>query len=371
MLPTARLASLDVFRGLIVALMLLVNNPGDWGHIYPPLAHAEWNGCTLADLVFPFFLFIVGVSVAYALAGARATAAGASPGAALRAVLKRAAVLAVLGLFASTWLDFDLATLRLPGVLMRIALVYGLAATLFLYSTWRGQVLALLGLLLGYAGLMQLVPVPGVGPANLGAATNLGAWLDRTLLGTAHLWKESRTWDPEGLLGTLPALGTAVLGLLAGQWLRHPGYAPAHKSSGLQAAGSVLVGLGLLWSLWFPLNKALWSPSYVLLTGGLAAALLGGLYWLCDVQGLRGWTRPWQALGVNALAAFFGSSIIARSLNRAHIGELSAKDFLYQKGIAPWFAEPKMASLAGAAACLGIWLVILMLLHRRGLVWKA
>jgi len=365
--PSKRLVSLDVFRGLTVAVMLLVNNPGDWGHIYAPLAHAEWNGCTLADVVFPFFLFIVGVSLAYALAGAKT-----SPGrrwATWRSVARRAAVLAALGLFASTWLDFEWATLRIPGVLMRIALVYFLVASLFLVTNWRGQLLALLVLLAGYAALLQLVPVPGYGPANLEPSTNLGAWLDRLVLGEAHLWKESRTWDPEGLLGTLPALGTALLGTLAGQWLRRT--SAQAKVPGLLLGAAVLVVAGLVWSQWFPLNKALWTSSYVLFTGGLAAGLLGLLYWLCDVRGSRGWAGPWQALGVNALAAFFGSSIIARSLNRAHIGSLSVKDVLYLKGIAPWFSNPKMASLAGATVCLLVWLAVLSWLQRRGWVWKA
>ncbi len=364
----SRLVSLDVFRGLTVALMLLVNNPGDWGHIYAPLAHADWHGCTLADLVFPFFLFIVGVSVAYALSATQADPS--SRPAALRAVAKRAAVLAGLGLLASTWLDFDWATLRIPGVLMRIALVYFGCAAIFLFAGWRTRLALVAALLLGYAALLQLVPVPGFGPANLAPATNLGAWLDRAVLGQAHLWKESRTWDPEGLPGTLPALATALLGTLAGQWLRQR-RRPGRKALLLLLAGLALVLLGLLWSRWFPLNKSLWSSSYVLLTGGLAAALLAGLYWLCDVRGSRWWAGPWQALGVNALAAFFGSSIIARSLNRAHIGELSMKDFLYQKGIAPWFATPRLASLAGAVACLLIWLAVLGWLRRRGWVWKA
>ena len=367
--PASRLVSLDVFRGLTVAVMLVVNSPGDWGHIYAPLAHAEWHGCTVADLVFPFFLFIVGVSVAYALSAARTEPT--RRWATLGAVAKRAAVLAGLGLLASTWLDFDWATLRLPGVLMRIALVYFCSASVFLFTSWRTQVFVVLSLLVGYAALLQLVPVPGFGPANLAPATNLGAWLDRLVLGESHLWKESRTWDPEGLLGTLPAVATALLGILVGQWLRREEASPVRKSTTLLLAGVVLVALGLLWSLWFPLNKALWTSSYVLYTGGLATVLLAGLYWLCDVRGSRWWAGPWQALGVNALAAFFGSSIIARTLNRVHVGGLGVKDFLYQKGIVPWFAEPKMASLAGALVCLLIWLAVLGWLYRRGWVWKA
>ena len=369
-LPAApRLVSLDVFRGLTVALMLVVNNPGDWGHIYRPLAHAEWNGCTPADLVFPFFLFIIGVSIVYALGKVQAEPA-ARP-VALRKVLRRTLLLACLGLFASTWLDFDLATLRIPGVLLRIALVYGASATIFLMTSWRVQVLLLIILLIGYAVLLQVVPVPGFGPANLAPATNLGAWLDRSIFGEAHLWKESRTWDPEGLLGTLPAIATGLLGLLAGQWLRQKQISPSRRTVGLLAAGLGLAATGLVWNNWFPINKSLWSSSYVLFTAGMAALLLAALYWQCDIRRQRWWAWPWQAVGVNALAAFFGSSLIARSLNRAHIGKLSVKDFLYHQAIAPWFAEAKMASLAGAISCLLIWLVVLGGLYRRGWVWKA
>ncbi|GAA4347301.1 DUF5009 domain-containing protein [Hymenobacter saemangeumensis] len=366
--PTTRLVSLDVFRGLTVALMLLVNHPGDWDHIYAPLAHAEWHGCTLADLVFPFFLFIVGVSTVYALAAAKREGRGR---AALAQVLKRAAVLAGLGLFASTWLDFDLATLRIPGVLVRIALVYAAGAFLFLYTSCRGQLALLLALLAGYAVLLQVVPVPGFGPANLEPATNLGAWLDRTVLGESHLWKQSRTWDPEGLLGTLPAIGTAILGLLAGQWLRQEVRSPIQRTLGLLGTGFALATAGLAWHPWFPINKSLWTSSYVLFTGGMAALMLAVLYWHCDLRRRTGWTSPFRALGVNALAVFFGSSILARTLNRVHIGELSVKDFLYQKGIAPWFENPKAASLAGAVVSLLIWWAVLGWLYRRNWVWKA
>ena len=364
--PTSpRLVSLDVFRGLTVALMLLVNHPGDWGHIYAPLAHAEWHGCTLADVVFPFFLFIVGVSIAFALQK------NAAPAPTLKKIWWRTALLAGLGLFASTWLDFDPGTLRVPGVLVRIALVYGLSATIFRLTSWRTQAALVAGLLIGYAGLLQVVPVPGIGPANLAPATNLGAWLDRLVFGEAHLWKESRTWDPEGLLGTLPALATGLLGVLAGQWLRWQALTARNRAVGLAIMGTALLLAGTVWNQWFPINKSLWTSSYVLFTGGLAALMLGILYGLCDVRGGRRWAPPFQALGVNALAAFFGSSILARTLNRVHIGELGVKDFLYQRGIAPWFAEPKMASLAGALVCLLIWWAVLGGLYRRGWVWRA
>ncbi len=369
----ARLVSLDVFRGLTVMLMVVVNNPGDWGHIYPPLEHAAWNGCTPTDLVFPFFLFIVGVSLAYALAGARRS--GASVGPVLARVARRAAILFGLGVLTSLYPHFGFATVRIMGVLQRIALVYLGCSCLYLLTGWRTQAIILISCLIAYAVLMQLVPVPGVGPANLAPTTNLGAWLDRTVFTEAHLWKTSRTWDPEGLLGTLPALGTGLLGLLAGQWLRWPGPAPVAKPLGLALAGALAVGLGLVWSSWFPINKALWTSSYVLFTGGLALALLALLYWLCDVRGYRRGLGPVLAFGVNAMAVFFFSAILSRTFSLLWLtgpaGQpLGLKEWLYEGGIAPFFSNPRTASLAGAVVCLLIWLAVLSLLRRHNWVWK-
>ena len=371
--PPARLVSLDVFRGLTVMLMTIVNNPGNWGHIYPPLEHAEWNGCTPTDLVFPFFLFIVGVSLAYALAGARRDRAPLAP--VLARVAKRAAILFGLGVLTSLYPHFDFGTVRVMGVLQRIALVYFGCSAIYLVSGWRTQVMLLVVFLVGYAALMQLVPVPGVGPANLAPTTNLGAWLDRTVLTEPHLWKTSRTWDPEGLLGTLPALGTGLLGLLAGQWLRWSGPARLTKPAGLALAGALAVALGLVWNPWFPINKALWTSSYVLFAGGLALGLLALLYWLCDVRGYRRGLGPVLAFGVNAIAVFFGSAILSRTLGLLQLpgpaGQpVGGKEWLYDWGIKPFFTDPRNASLAGAVVCLLIWLVLLSWLRRRNWVWK-
>jgi predicted acyltransferase len=371
-LPT-RLVSLDVFRGLTVMLMTIVNNPGDWGHIYPPLEHAEWNGCTPTDLVFPFFLFIVGVSLAYALAGARRDKAPLGP--VLGRVARRAAILFGLGVLTSLYPHFDFSTVRIMGVLQRIALVYFGCSVIYLISGWRTQVILLITFLLAYAALMQLVPVPGFGPANLEPTTNLGAWLDRTVLTEPHLWKTSRTWDPEGLLGTLPALGTGLLGLLAGQWLRWPSPARLSKSVGLALAGGLAVVIGLIWNNWFPINKALWTSSYVLFAGGLALELLALLYWLCDVRGYRRGLGPILAFGVNAIAVFFGSAILSRTLGLLRLTgpngqQVGGQQWLYDWGIAPFFSDPRNASLAGAVVCLLIWLVVLSYLRHRKWIWK-
>ncbi len=354
-------------------LMTVVNNPGDWGHIYPPLEHAEWNGCTPTDLVFPFFLFIVGVSLAYALAGARRS--GAPLGPVLARVARRAALLFGLGVLTSLYPHFDFATVRIMGVLQRIALVYFGCSLIYLVTTWRTQLLLLVVFLAGYAVLMQLVPVPGFGPANLEPTTNLGAWLDRTVLTEPHLWQTSRTWDPEGLLGTLPALGTGLLGLLAGTWLRWPGAARLSKPMGLAAAGALAVVAGLVWNTWFPINKALWTSSYVLVAGGLALWLLALLYWLCDERGYRRGVGPALAFGVNAIAVFFFSAILSRTFGLLRLPgpagqSVGLKEWLYEWGIAPFFSDPRNASLAGAVVCLLIWWGVLSFLRRRHWVWK-
>lgn len=368
-----RLLSLDVFRGITVAAMILVNNPGDWGHIYPPLEHAEWHGCTPTDLIFPFFLFIVGVSLVYALDGVKQR--GGPQGAVLGRVARRAAVLFGLGLLTSLYPHFDFATVRIMGVLQRIALVFLGGSFIFLKTSWRTQVGLLVGLLIGYAVLLQLVPVPGFGPANLNPETNLGAWLDRLVLTEPHLWKTSKTWDPEGLLGTLPALGTGLLGGLTAQWLRRPTPEPAAKVAWLFVAASALIVLGLIWNPWFPINKALWTSSYVLYAGGLAIAGLAALYWLCDVQGYRRFTGPALSYGVNAITVFVLSALLSRTFGLIQLPSPAGKPvsfngWLYQWGIAPLFSDPRNASLAGALVLILIWGLILGWMRKKGVIWK-
>ena len=368
-----RLISLDVFRGLTVMAMILVNNPGDWGHIYPPLEHAEWNGCTPTDLIFPFFLFIVGVSLVYALDGVKRR--GGPQGAVLGRVARRAAVLFGLGLLLSLYPKFDFPVVRIMGVLQRIALVFFGCSVIFLNTSRRTQIGLVAGFLVGYAVLMQLVPVPGFGPANLEPATNLGAWLDRLVFGEPHLWKTSKTWDPEGLLGTLPALATGLLGALTAQWLRRPDREPAAKVAWLFIAGGGLALLGLIWHPWFPINKALWSSSYVLYTGGLAMAGLAALYWICDVQGYRAWTRPALVYGVNAILVFCLSALLSRTFGLFKLALPTGKtgglkEWLYEWGIAPHFTDPRNASLVGAGALIVIWYFILSWMYKKGVVLK-
>lgn len=365
----ARLISLDVFRGITVAAMILVNNPGDWGHIYAPLEHAHWHGCTPTDLIFPFFLFIVGVSIVYALDGARRQPE--THGRTMVRILKRSAILFGLGLLSALFPRFEFETVRIPGVLARISWVFLICGILFLKTTRRQQIGLLAFCLIFYNVLMQVVPVPGFGPANLEASTNLGAWLDRLVFTEKHLWSSSLTWDPEGLLGTLPAVGTGLLGILTGQWLRRKDVDPATRVAWLFVAGGTTVILGLIWNGWFPINKALWTSSFVLYAGGLAMAALAGLYWLTDVQGYRRFTTPALVYGVNAITVFFLSAIVAKSLNiiKVTAADVPLKTWLYNTFFTPYFS-PVNASLAGAIVCVLIWLGILWVMYKKQIIIK-
>ncbi|HSK19122.1 MAG TPA: heparan-alpha-glucosaminide N-acetyltransferase domain-containing protein, partial [Longimicrobiales bacterium] len=292
-----RLLSLDAFRGVTIAGMLLVNNPGTWSAIHPPLAHAPWHGWTPTDLIFPFFLFIVGVAMTFSF-GARAER-GDDRRALMVNATRRAAVLFALGLVLHGFPDYlDLSDLRIPGVLQRIALAYLAASAIVLYFRRNGQVIAAAALLLGYWAVMMLVPVPGGNAGVLEPGLDIGAYIDRAVFGTSHLWSQARTWDPEGLLSTLPAVGTVLLGVFAGAWLRSHRDPPT-KAVGLFLAGNAGLVLGLMWHPLFPINKNLWTSSYVIFTAGMACHFLAVCYWLIDVKGYRRWAMPFVVFGVN------------------------------------------------------------------------
>jgi predicted acyltransferase len=362
-----RLVSLDVLRGLTVAGMVLVNNPGTWSAIYAPLRHAAWHGWTPTDMVFPFFVFIVGVAIPIAL-GPRLERSGQAG--ALGRVVRRSAIIFGLGLLLQALPSFDWATLRIPGVLQRIALCYLAAGTLFLLTSLRTQALVTAGLLLGYWAVMTLVPVPGYGAGDLSQAGNLAAYLDRAILGQAHMWRVSRVYDPEGILSTLPAIATALLGVLTGQWLRRRPTTGA-TAARLALAGALGAVVGQIWSVWFPVNKSLWTSSYVVLMGGLALITLALCYWLIEVQGYRRWATPFVAFGVNALALYFLSSAVAQILVTIQAGleNASLKSLLFNWLFAPW-ASPINASLAYACAYLLLWWGLMWILYRQRIVLR-
>ena len=365
--PPSRLLSLDVFRGITVAGMLLVNNPGSWSHVYDPLEHARWHGWTPTDLIFPFFLFIVGVAMTFSFAVQQRN--GALRGETLRKVAKRSAVLVLLGLVlaAFPFYDLDLATLRIPGVLQRIGAAFLLASATVLFTGPRAQAAVAALLLLGYWAAMKLVPVPGYGAGSLEPDANLAAYVDRAVLGTAHLWKSSKTWDPEGLLSTLPAVATVLLGTFAGRWLRSE-RSPEQKTVGMLAGGAAGVLLGLAWGTVFPINKNLWTSSYVVFTAGMALLVLAACYWLVDVKGRRRWAFPFVLFGVNAIAAFFLSGIMARLLTLAKwngpAGSVTLKGWIHEHAFASWLS-PLDASLAFALCFVLFWAGVMWVFYRK------
>lgn len=367
-----RLRSLDVFRGLTMAGMVIVNNPGDWNAVYAPLLHAEWHGWTPTDLIFPWFLFIVGVALA------QADAARQTPG----AILRRGATIVGFGLFMAGYPAFNPARWRIPGVLARIGVCYVAAAFAWralasrddAATTARRMAAVAVGLLLAYWAVLALVPAPGGVAGDLSPEGNVGAWFDRAVFGT-HLWKPR--WDPEGLASSVPAVGTVLLGVTAGVWLR--AQRPRSSATALAIGGVVATALGLAWSAAFPINKSLWTSSYVLFTGGLAAIALGALHAALDdgrsTPRRDRASEPWVALGRNALLLFVVSGLVVKTLIVWKVadgagGTVSALQWVYQEVFAPW-APPKVASLGFALANLAWLYVLLAWLHRRRWYWSA
>lgn len=366
-----RLLSVDALRGLTVAAMVLVNNPGTWSAVYRALQHAEWHGWTPTDMVFPFFLFVVGVSIALALGPALERGASGLP---VR-VLRRAAVIFVLGLLLHALPFFPLATLRIPGVLQRIAVCYLLAALLVGATRgargWRVQAVTAGALLVGYWLLMTKVAAPGQEAGDLSPDGNLAGYVDRLVLGSRHIWQATRVYDPEGILSSLPATATTLLGVLAGHWLRAgqvAGRAGAHIVGGLAVGGVAAAALGWLWGLSFPVNKPLWTSSYALLMAGLAALVLAACHWVIEVRGRRGWAAPFALLGVHALTLFFLSSLMAKLLFIVRVGAGGPRlqTWLFEHVFAPW-ASPVDASLAYALAYVLLWWALMWALDRSGL----
>jgi predicted acyltransferase len=375
-----RMVSLDVFRGITIAAMILVNDPGSWSHIYAPLEHAEWNGWTPTDLIFPFFLFIAGVSMT--LSFASRAARGVTSGAMAIHVLRRSALIFAIGLFLNGLPFFDFHTIRIMGVLQRIALCY-LAGGLLYLATMRREISAdnkarvhanpgviagvALVLLVGYWALMTFVPVPGYGAGHLGRDENLAAYIDRALMG-GHLWSESKTWDPEGFLSTLPAIATALIGILAGEWMRSERRGP-RKVSGLLVAGVVLMLAGRLLDPYFPINKNLLTSTYVIFTGGLAMLLLALCYWIVDLRGSRKWAAPFLVFGMNAILAYALAAIVSEtSIDFEFAGAGGSAEtlhgWLYNNFFVPYMS-PKNASLAFAVFFVALILVLLWPLYHK------
>lgn len=453
---TDRLVSLDVFRGLTIAAMVLVNNPGTWSSIYGPLKHAEWHGLTPTDWIFPFFLFIVGVAIPIALRKYRGGNPKGLEGAGSRAgiyrkILMRAAIIFALGLAISVtpffqftasdapdglkmlvWLamtaalfflllrnfklagafvlvsiagivalnlagynlvTYNFATMRIPGVLQRIAVCYLIVSLIFLHTTWKQQVGIGITLLLSYWAAMTLIPVPGCEITSVDdRACNLAAWIDRTILTENHIWRSGKVFDPEGILSTTPAIVTTISGVLTGTWLTRNDefrmqnelrsgnssfniqHSALNKVSGLFFFGVMLLAVGYIWSSYFPMNKSLWTSSYVLVTSGIALLVLACCYWLIDLKGYKRWAWPFVVFGVNALPLFVFSGIMARMLGAYRVSGIEGKPVALQKWIFDniylSIAQPIDASLLYAISFILLWLFLMWLLYRKSIYIK-
>ncbi len=376
-----RLLSLDVFRGMTIAGMVLVNNPGTWGAIYAPLKHAEWHGVTPTDLVFPFFLFIVGISITLAL-GKRVKAGDIGKDVYLK-IFRRSILIFALGLFLATfpfynftkgeWLDFS--TVRIMGVLQRIAVCYLITALIFIRTSWKQQAFIAVALLLIYWALMTLISIPGCEITTFDDKTcNLAAYLDRLILTENHIYKAAKVFDPEGLLSTIPAIATTLAGVLCGHWLRRE-KENHEKVSALFFCGLTATAIGWIWSFWFPMNKALWTSSYVVYTAGLALCCLGFCFWLIDIKSYRKWSKPFLIFGVNALALFVFSGLTGKLMGLIKVGtnaegnSISLQKWIFDSIFLP-LAAPINASLMFAVSYILVWLFLMWLLYRKRIYIK-
>jgi predicted acyltransferase len=384
--PT-RLESLDVFRGLTIAGMIVVNDPGTWSAMYWPLAHADelmsehpvdwysgkaWvdaNGWTPTDLIFPFFLFIVGVSMVLSFAARQER--GASRRDLLKHAAQRSALILLIGWFIHLQPHFNFARMRIPGVLPRIAVVYLCASVITLATARRGRIAWIVGLLAGYFALLRFVPVPGCDPAGwMTQPCSLAGWLDRAIM-PGHLYRPD--FDPEGLLSTFPAIATTLLGTLVGQFLRDA-KTPGLRIRGLALAGAAGCAAGYAWHPFFPIYKPLWTSSYVLFTAGAACLLLALCSWLIDVRGWRAWGKPFLWLGSNAILVYALSTFAAKEgfVFKVSEGakEIGVQAWIYRHWFAP-LAQPKNASLIFALCYLAVWTALAWWLYRKKIFVKA
>lgn len=368
-----RWVALDAVRGLTVAAMLLVNNPGG-PVVYAPLEHAPWHGWTPTDLIFPFFLFIVGITTELSLS--RRSAAGATDSEIRRIILRRGGLIVLCGLLLAAFPYFPITritNIRIPGVLQRIGACYAASALITWRRPTRFVAIAAAVLMVGYWALLALVPAPGQSMPILDVPdATLPAYLDRWLL-DGHLWAASKTWDPEGPLSTCSAVATSLLGILAGRWMRGPA-ATSTRLKGLFGMAVIATAAGLAWGRVFPINKSLWTSSYVLFSAGMAGLVLAAVTWLIEGAGLSAWSRPFVTYGRNPLVAFLGSGLMARTMvSLVKIdagGEVhSLQRVIFDRTFARWFA-PINASLAYAVAFVAVWYLILRCLERRGWILK-
>ncbi|MBD3290875.1 DUF5009 domain-containing protein [candidate division KSB1 bacterium] len=367
-----RLISLDAFRGITIVAMILVNNPGSWSNVYPPLLHATWNGWTPTDFIFPFFLFIMGVAMPFSLG--KRIERGDSRKELFAKVMRRTLIIFFLGLFLNFYWHFDLATLRIPGVLQRIAICYFFASVIMLTLNKKWQIGLSFFILIAYWAALKLIPVPDYGAGILQPEGNLVWYIDKHLL-AGHTWKfaPAAGFDPEGILSTFPAIISVMFGVFTGDWLRteKSGY---EKVAGLFIFANVGLVLGVIMHIWFPINKNLWTSSYVVFMAGMALHFLAFCYWLIDIKSWQAWAKPFVIFGTNAIVAYFTGSLFGKTvaywnITAADGTEVSIKTWFYENLLVPVAGEMN-GSLLFPVILILIWLGFLYMLYRRKIFIK-
>lgn len=372
-----RLLSLDAFRGFTIAGMILVNNPGSWGNIYPQLAHASWHGWTFTDWIFPFFLWIVGVAMTFSFAVRKSK--GDSKEKLLLNVLRRSAIIFALGLFLAgfpfglLWNHhFDISSIRIPGVLQRIAVCYFIASLIYLYTSTRGQIIAIGALFVSYWLMMFYVPIPEFGAGVFEKGKNFASYVDSLLL-SGHMWVVSKTWDPEGIISTIPAIATTLFGSLTGDYLRTSEHSKTEKSAWMFVFGAVLLVLGAALDMWMPINKSLWTVSYSIFMAGWALCVFGIFYFLIDAQGIKKWAHPFVVYGMNAIFIFVLSGVVGRTMGlwkfNVQLGDgtyadVPMKTIMTQNLFDPYFS-PLNASLMHAIVWISVMYLIVWVMYRK------
>ena len=372
-----RLISLDAFRGFTIAGMILVNNPGSWSHIYPQLEHAEWSGWTFTDWIFPFFLWIDGVAMTFSFAVRRSK--GDNNTKLILNVLRRASIIFALGLFLAGFPfgllwghHLDLSTIRIPGVLQRIAVCYFIASFIYLYTSVRTQIIVIGALMVSYVLMMFYIPVPEFGAGLFERGRNFSAYIDSLIL-SGHMWGVTKTWDPEGIISTIPAIATTLFGALTGDYLRNSEHNKIEKSAWLFVFGAGLLLIGATLDMWMPINKSLWTVSYTIFMAGWASCIFGIFYFLIDAKGIKKWAYPFTVYGMNAIFVFVLSGVAGRTmamwkfnvqLSDGTYKDVAMKTILTQNLFDPYFS-PLNASLMHAIVWISVMYLIVWVMYKK------
>lgn len=362
-----RLLSVDVFRGITILAMILVNNPGTWSHIYAPLKHAPWHGLTPTDLIFPFFLYIVGITIVLAYKNTKIATAKTYKKITIRS-LKLIGLGLVLAVFLAKPPFFKpLETLRFPGVLQRIGIVFFIVAILYFNLSKKGLLITFISILVVYWLLMTEVPIDGVLPL-LTRESNLASTIDLKVLTEAHMW--TKLHDPEGVLSTLPAIATSISGILTGFILIDEKINPLLKVRYYLIAAVILLALGYLWHLSFPMNKALWTSSFILVTTGWGLIVFTAIYYLCDIKNIQNWSNPFVAFGMNAITVFFLSGFFAKCFYHIKLSNGKSIHSNLFSVLQELITAPKLASLIYALFVVLFYYMLAMFLYKRKIFIK-